>query len=105
MTAELVKAMTEDELLHAVTEAATWYGWKWFHVRRSDKALQMGHAGWPDLFLVKDGKAFALELKRDGKKATPDQFSWLAALDHVPGVSAYTIHPKDLDMVLEWLAR
>ena len=50
----LVRSMTEDELLQAVTEAATHLGWHWHHVRRSDKALQQGHAGFPDLVLAKD---------------------------------------------------
>jgi hypothetical protein len=99
----LSRAMTEEELLTAITEAATWYGWRWTHIRRTDKALPMGHSGWPDLFLVKGEKAYAVELKRHGNRTTPDQHVWLAALDKVPGIHAYVITPIGLDAFLDVL--
>lgn len=101
--AVLAKAVTEDDLLTTITQAATWYGWRWTHIRRSDKAQQMGHSGWPDLFLTKNGTAYAIELKRHGNRPTPDQHVWLAELDKVPGITAYVVLPDLLDWFLDKL--
>lgn len=107
MTA-LTKAMTEDELLQAITEAATYLGWRWHHVRRSDKAIQQGHSGFPDLVLARNGRVLFLELKRQGQFARPDQAAWIEAVNGptlLPNakVQAYQINTTQLDVVLRWL--
>lgn len=101
----LHRAMTEDELLTAITEAATLYGWMWHHVRRSDKALQMGNAGFPDLVLARNGTVLFLELKSEKGNETPNQTAWLNALDRrtEDGPDALVIRPRDLDAVLRML--
>jgi len=104
----LVAATTEDELLQVITEAATYRGWRWHHVRRSDKALQMGHSGFPDLVLSRDGRTLMLELKRVGQFARPDQEAWIEAVNGptlLPNakVQAYQIDPTQIDVVLRWL--
>lgn len=44
-------------------------------------------SGWPDLFLVRNGRAFAIELKTPGyNDPTDEQVRWLGALGHIPGV-------------------
>jgi hypothetical protein len=102
----LSKAMTEDELLTAITEAATYLGWRWHHIRRSDKAIQQGDAGFPDVVLARNGRILFLELKREGKTPTLGQYEWLGALTLLPEdtrVRAMMIRPRDLDYVLDLL--
>jgi len=96
---ELSKSITEDELLTAITVAATYLGWRFHHVRRSDKALQQGHSGYPDLTLARNGRVLFLELKRQDGRITPDQVAWLTAL----GPDAMQVRPADLDDVLRLL--
>ena len=61
----LNKATTEDELLTVVTEALELFGYVWCHVRRSDKALTMGHQGVPDIIAARRGRVVFLELKTE----------------------------------------
>lgn len=96
--------MTEDELLQAITEAATYLGWRWHHIRRSDQALQMGHSGFPDLVMVKGDRLLFLELKTEAGTLTVDQYAWVAAL-RSSSVRAAVIRPSDLDALLEDLQR
>ncbi len=103
---QLARAMTEDQLLTAITEAATFLGWRWHHVRRSDKALQMGHSGFPDLVLARAGSLLFLELKREGKWAEPAQMAWINAINgphDTLTLGAYIVTPSMLDTVLKWL--
>lgn len=103
----LTSAMTEDELLTAITEAATYRGWRWHHVRRSDKAQQMGHSGFPDLVLARKGRVLFLELKREHGVVAPDQRAWLGELAPAIGredqVVALVVYPASLDNVLALL--
>jgi hypothetical protein len=46
-------------------------------------------SGWPDLFLARRGRAYAIEIKTPGyPDVTDEQRSWLADLDAIPGVTA-----------------
>ena len=97
----MARAMTEDELLQAVTDAATFMGWRWHHIRRSDKALQMGHSGFPDLVLARAGVVVFLELKRLNGIPTPDQLAWLDAINGAaPGPNA-TLHEHAMEAARE----
>lgn len=95
--------LTEDELLTAITEAATYRGWRWHHVRRSDKALQMGHSGFPDLVLARKGQVLFLELKAEQGRISPDQQAWMNQLWSGAQVRALVVVPSMLDRVLGWL--
>lgn len=104
--------VTEDDLLTTITEAATLYGWRWHHVRRSDKAIQMGHSGFPDLVLAKAGVVFFVELKRESEDPRPDQVAWMDALNG-PSILAGTGgappiasvgRPSDVDAIIKRLA-
>ena len=103
----LNRAMTEDELLTAITGAAARYGWLAHHVRRSDKALQQGNPGFPDLVLARDGDVLFVECKRMGGKLRPGQGEWLLALDPnwpLPGArKAWIVWPDTLDLLLSRL--
>jgi hypothetical protein len=98
----MARYMTEDELLQAITEAAQLYGWRWFHIRRSDKALQMGHPGFPDLIVVRGAQMLVMELKSATGKLTAEQARWLGAFG-AAGIEYAVIRPADLDQVLLWL--
>ncbi len=99
----LSKAMTEDELLTAIIEAATWNGWLAHHVRRSDKAIQQGRSGFPDLVLARNGRVLFLELKSEGGRVSPDQGAWLEELTSRSAVQAWIIYPSQLDDMLRVL--
>ena len=101
--AAMARHMTEDELLQAITDAATYLGWRWHHVRRSDKALQMGSPGFPDLVLARNGRVLFLELKGRRAKFRPGQLEWIGATTLIPAderVQAFVIRPDNLDFAL-----
>lgn len=102
----LNREMTEDQLLTAITEALTLYGWRWVHFRRSDKAQMMGHAGFPDICAARDGMTRYLELKSHQGQVSDDQHAWLKAIDPFygsRGSGVWVIRPRDLDWLLETL--
>lgn len=106
MTAKRVmeKATSEDDLLTAITEALTWYGWKWTHSRRSDKAITMGHNGVPDIIAVRKGRVKFIELKSETGEITPAQWDWLhEAEPQCWHVSWHLWRPSDLDAALATL--
>jgi hypothetical protein len=46
-------------------------------------------SGWPDLFLARAGRAYAIEVKTPGyPTVTDEQMTWLGELDAIPGVTA-----------------
>ena len=103
MASDLAKSMTEDQLLTAITEAATLYGWRWHHVRRSDKALQQGHPGFPDLVLARKGRVLFFELKSEKGQLTKAQAEWEDSLVFptlYPGHAYMLVRPSDLDWAL-----
>ena len=95
----IARAMSEDELLDVITEAATFLGWRWHHVRRSDRAVQQGHSGFPDLVLARRGRVLFVELKREVGELTGDQVAWIEAI----GDQAMVARPVDLDLILSML--
>lgn len=95
----LTKAMTEDELLTAITGAATYLGWRWVHYRRSDLAQMQGHSGFPDVVLAKEGRVIFLELKSRTGKLRPDQYAWANAI----GEQWHGAWPANLDEVIAML--
>lgn len=109
----LAKAMTEDELLTAIIQAAKRHGWMVAHFRpaRTEhgwRTPMQGDPGFPDVVLSRNGRTLVLELKRLGKYATPEQEAWIEAINGptlLPNakVQAYQINPTQLDVVLRWL--
>jgi hypothetical protein len=43
-------------------------------------------SGWPDLFLARGGRAYAIEVKVPPDHPTDEQRAWLAALGRIPGI-------------------
>jgi hypothetical protein len=81
----------EKYFQRGVLDLATQQGWLGHWVWNARHSPD----GWPDLFLVKDGEAVALELKRLGQEPTPAQQQWLVALSAVPGLTARWCTPAD----------
>jgi hypothetical protein len=101
---ELARYMTEDELLQALTDAGSYLGWRWHHIRRSDQALQQGHSGFPDLVLARAGRVMFLELKSQYGELRHDQRQWLEELSGgPPRLYVDVVRPRDLDRVLGML--
>jgi hypothetical protein len=98
-------AMTEDELLQGLTDALTYCGWRWMHVRRSDLAIVQGHQGFPDVVAARAGELLFLELKTEGGRATDDQVAWLRAVqldgDNDGRIRAAIVRPSTYDATLE----
>lgn len=101
----MIPQPTEAQFRRQIIQLAQLRGWRVAGFRpaqnrRGKWATHMdGHVGFPDLFLVKDGRALALELKVGTRKATDEQLKWLGMLADVPGIWADVIYPSDW----EWL--
>ena len=103
-----MKALTETTLVRSeaafqaqVEQLARLMGWKLYHTHDSRHSA----AGFPDLVLVRASRLLFVELKKDGKKPTPQQQEWLDALCRVHGVEVYCWHPSDWDAVVATLER
>lgn len=108
MRHRLNMAMTEDELLAAITDAASYLGWRWHHIRRSDLSQQMGDGGFPDLVLARDGVVLFLELKTEAGRLSYDQERWVSAINGPigpidPWVGARVVKPHNLDLIIREL--
>lgn len=79
-------AVTEYQFQKKVIDFAMLTGWRVHHSRpawvRSGKMVTaiMGHAGFPDLVLARNGELIIAELKRMGEKPKPMQVLWGNAL-------------------------
>ena len=87
----LDRAITEKDWRQVVVEYARLNGWLAYFTWRSDHSP----VGFPDLVLVRAGRLVVAELKREGRKPTPAQADWLAALAGVPGVEVALWQPSD----------
>jgi hypothetical protein len=94
--------VSEDDLLTAVVDALRWHGWLVHHDRRSDKALQQGDAGFPDVVATDGHRILVIETKREGARPTADQAVWLAALE-TAGADVRVLRPSGLDGFLKEL--
>lgn len=100
----LVAGVTsEDDLLTDVATRLTMGRWTWHHVRRSDRAVQMGDPGFPDVIAVRGDVLLVRELKAERGRYETGQREWLAALSAVRRVDAGTWRPSDLDTIVEVL--
>ncbi len=88
--------MSEEELQVSVLELARWRGWLCYHTYDSRRS----EPGFPDLVMVRAGKAVYAELKSDTGPITKDQKRWRERLErHVefagPYVEYYLWRPDD----------
>jgi hypothetical protein len=90
--------MLEADWKSRVLDAAKLFGWRYAHFRPARTAQGWrtafeGHAGFPDLVLLRPPRLLLVELKRDGKQPTDEQAEWLQQFSRVPGVEAYCWRP------------
>ena len=97
-------AMTEDELLTGVIEAAASGGWLTFHVRGYHPGIVQGHVGFPDLVAVHRDRGLVvwIETKTATGRVDEAQERWHAAL-RAAGADVRVIRPDDYDATVEWL--
>ncbi len=102
--------INEAALQAAVIEMAKLYGWLVHHTR----AVQLpsgrwatpiqGHAGFPDLVLVRDGETIFVELKSAIGRTSDWQDKWIAALQEAQQ-EVHIWRPKDITAIRQRLAR
>lgn len=106
------RAETEAHFQERVQRLATDRGWSWMHVPRSrvGRGQRAGWRtnitgplgkGWPDLFLVRGGRAMWLELKTDSGYPDAHQRGVHAVLGAVGEV--YVLRPRDWDRIVSLL--
>lgn len=86
---------TEAAFLNAVRTLAKVMGFRTYHTHDSRRS----EAGFPDLVLVKRPRVIFAELKRDGKKPTAIQQTWLDELAAC-GQEAYCWTPADFETIV-----
>jgi hypothetical protein len=92
--------MTERELQDAIIDMAKLLGWRVMHQRPGRtvdgwRTAIQGHAGFPDLVLLRPPRLIFAELK--SKRGNPDfqQATWLNGLETVAGVETFLWRPID----------
>lgn len=103
-------AITEAEFIEQVAAFASLHGWHAAHFRPARTAkgwrtpCQFQAKGWPDLFMVRNGRIVVAELKRSRKeKPTQEQYFWLSWLSEaLPDVFIWT--PDDWTEIEEVLS-
>lgn len=90
--------VSEKDFMAAAIALAKRNGWIAFHThdaRRSEK-------GFPDLFLLRNNRALAIELKVHPKKPKPEQLFWVAAMN-AAGIVALVAYPEDWPKIVQLL--
>lgn len=91
----IAASMTEDELLANAKDAATKFGWLFYHTRDSRRSDE----GYPDCTMIRverhRTRLVIAELKREKGEETDVQKVWLAAFGSLGGdVEVYTWRPS-----------
>lgn len=98
-----VRPYTEAAFLRDVLALATLRGWRVSHQRpgRTAKGWRtaiQGHAGFPDLLLVRNGVLLVAELKTDRGRVSVAQAEWLNAF-HAAGIPGGIWRPRDWPLI------
>ncbi len=95
--------LTEREYQKRIEDLAKRLGYLVNHVNKATVAAgrfitPTSHAGFPDLWLVRDGRLIVLEVKSESAAPSaikPAQKEWIRRLQTVAGVEAYVVRPSD----------
>lgn len=96
----LLETVTEKEWMQQVRTWAVRNQWMVYHTHDSRRS----ESGFPDLLLVRHGRAIAAELKSVRGRQSPAQKAWLHALEEC-GIEAYCWRPTDERAVRERLEK
>lgn len=102
--------VNEKALQNAVVELAKLYGWRVHHTRPAQMPSGkwatpiQGHAGFPDLVLVRPPDILFVELKSAIGRTSPQQDEWLAALS-ASGAEVHLWRPRDITIIKERLKK
>jgi hypothetical protein len=103
----MLRAVTEKALQQMIVSRASVLGWRHAHVEpgqvKGGRWITGTAAGFPDLWLVRDGRLLVFEIKRERGTLRPGQQEWIDALDAVPGVTARIVRPSDIEAVIDLL--
>lgn len=97
--------VSEAGFTDSVIAYARLRGWVVAHFRpaRTAKgwrtAVSGDGAGWPDLFMVRDDRAIAAELKIPPNKLSAAQCAWVKALE-AAGIPVYVWTPDDWESIV-----
>ena len=97
--------MTEKQFMGQVVELAKLKGWLVYHTYDSRRS----EPGFPDLCMVRNGRAYFAELKTEKGKVTDPQRDWIEAIDEVSTASTGFVEmwiwrPSDWDEIVEVLS-
>jgi len=102
--------VNEKALQNAVIELAKLYGWRVHHGRPAQMPSGkwatpiQGHAGFPDLVLVRPPDLLFIELKSAIGRTSPQQDEWLADLA-AAGAEVHLWRPRDITTIKERLKK
>lgn len=103
--------MSERDLQDLIIEIAQLNGWLLVHFRAARTkdgsyvtAIQ-GHAGFPDLVLVRGERLLFAELKSKRGRVDQDQRNWLDRLAITERVEVYLWRPAHLEAIKQILSR
>lgn len=82
---------THRQLEQLIIDVALDRDWRVHVIHDSRREHWSAISGWPDAFLVKDGRAVAIEVKVGADSRTDEQTEWGEALNLVPGIEAYEL--------------
>jgi hypothetical protein len=93
---------TEQACTSKIIAAARLAGWRCAHFRpaRTEKGWRTaveGHAGFPDLVLVRGRRLLFVELKRKPYKLTDAQLAWHTALLRTGAETLIVYVPEEMD--------
>jgi hypothetical protein len=97
-----MKFRSERDFTDAVIDLAKMNGWLVHHDRGDMHRHIQGHAGVPDLLLVKGGRAILAELKKERGQLTDSQDNWRHAIDQTC-VEYYLWRPVDFEEIVKCL--
>jgi hypothetical protein len=90
-------SIPEKDFLATVRGMGEVYAWRVYQVLDTANYAKRTSKGWPDLFMVKEGRALAIEGKTEKGRVTPDQQEWIELLATVPGITSGVYRPRDMD--------
>lgn len=102
--------VNEKALQNAVVELAKLYGWRVHHTRPAQMPSGkwatpiQGHAGFPDLVLLRPPEILFVELKSAIGRTSPQQDEWLADLT-AAGLEVHLWRPRDISTIKERLKK